>query len=166
MNKRWWKVHKHRRVVALDGRCYRARRLRQTSCAWIMTVVKTLIYHLENGRLSKPSHSRSLLHASFKWDQQQKPEFEVELLRRKTAALLTTPTPAKIPLPPEPSSPIFNHPSLSHTLYSLILSECFCSGCQTLFSSAPASFCLFLPTFLLQVHHSGPQSEGQKAPQC
>lgn len=68
----------------------------------------------ERSVIKARARSRSLLHALFKWDQQQKPEFEVGLLRRKTAALLTTPPPAKIPLPPKPSSPIFNHP-LSNT---------------------------------------------------
>lgn len=52
-------------------------------------VVKALISYLKSSQLSK--QSRSLLHALFKWDQQQELEFEVELLRRKTAALLTTP---------------------------------------------------------------------------
>ena len=51
-------------------------------------------------------------HALFKWHPQQEPGFKVGLLRRKTAVLLTAPPPAKIPLPPKPSSPIFNHPSL------------------------------------------------------
>lgn len=151
-------MQKQKCVVVLDGRCWW-----KTQIMW-MTVVKICVGYQSRASLAL------LLHALLQRDQQQEPEFEVGLLRRKPAVLLTTPPPAKIPLPPKPSSPIFNHPSLQqsdsllfpHPPWMFLLSaDAFLLLCLWEFLSFFSPF-LPSPTFLLQVYHIRPQTEQQK----